>query len=80
MHENGICHRDIKPNNILSDEEGKRVKIADFNVAKFSDDYKKFSPFKKFKMKMWLEIAFILIEFSNLGHIPEHFHFQHQRF
>ena len=54
LHENGICHRDIKPNNILSDEEGKRVKITDFNVAKFSDNYKQVYSFqKKFKMKMW---------------------------
>lgn len=60
LHENGICHRDIKPNNILSDEEGKRVKITDFNVAKFSDDYKNLSPFKKFKMKMWFHKAILL--------------------
>lgn len=31
-HENGIIHRDIKPQNILMDEEGN-VKITDFGIA-----------------------------------------------
>ena len=34
LHENSICHRDIKPDNILYDEEKKRMKIIDFGVSK----------------------------------------------
>jgi len=33
--------RDLKPNNILVSEDGEEVKITDFNVSKFSDNYKK---------------------------------------
>lgn len=32
MHDNYCCHRDLKPNNILCLENGKSIKIADFNV------------------------------------------------
>eukprot|EP01017_Pseudomicrothorax_dubius_P014052 TRINITY_DN1645_c0_g2_i3.p1 TRINITY_DN1645_c0_g2~~TRINITY_DN1645_c0_g2_i3.p1 ORF type:complete len:476 (+),score=63.62 TRINITY_DN1645_c0_g2_i3:251-1678(+) len=39
LHSRGVCHRDLKPNNILVNSKGK-VKIIDFNVAKFYDDYK----------------------------------------
>ncbi len=51
MHQNLICHRDLKPNNILTTEDGKTVKITDFNVSKFGDKNKKFL-FEK-NIKMW---------------------------
>jgi serine/threonine protein kinase len=40
LHRHGICHRDLKPNNLLCD--GLILKIADFNVSKFSENYKGF--------------------------------------
>ena len=40
LHENYICHRDLKPNNILVSHDDN-IKITDFNVSKFSDNYKK---------------------------------------
>lgn len=32
LHQNGICHRDIKPDNILFSDE-KKLKITDFSLA-----------------------------------------------
>lgn len=34
IHMNGICHRDIKPNNLLFDSETGLMKICDFGSAK----------------------------------------------
>ena len=49
-----ICHRDLKPNNIMCDWNGDKVKITDFNVSKFSNEYKEFTTLdKKEHVEMW---------------------------
>ncbi|CAD8174500.1 unnamed protein product [Paramecium octaurelia] len=54
MHRNGICHRDLKPNNILCVENKNQIKVTDFNVSKFSDAYKEFGDLKdREKIEMW---------------------------
>ena len=42
IHAKGICHRDIKPQNIfITNQDGRRVyKIGDFNVSKILDPAK----------------------------------------
>ena len=37
-HENGIVHRDIKPGNILFDEENGQIWVCDFGIALSKDD------------------------------------------
>ena len=34
MHREGVCHRDLKPQNIILDKGCMRVKVTDFNVSK----------------------------------------------
>jgi calcium/calmodulin-dependent protein kinase I len=52
MHQHGICHRDLKPHNILCKE--KVLKVTDFNVSKFSDTYKEFGPLCELdRIEMW---------------------------
>lgn len=34
IHGKNICHRDIKPDNILYDRETKNIKIIDFGISK----------------------------------------------
>jgi len=54
LHKNYVCHRDLKPNNILCSVDCKNVKITDFNVSKFSDYYKEFGNLEKDgKIEMW---------------------------
>ena len=38
LHENGICHRDIKPQNLFVTKADQRVFILDFNVCKKKKD------------------------------------------
>ena len=37
LHYHGICHRDLKPDNILFDDENN-LKIADFSLADYYED------------------------------------------
>jgi len=54
LHSNGVCHRDLKPHNILVSRDGKTVKITDFNVSKFSGDKTKgYTALSKANYKMW---------------------------
>ncbi len=34
MHKNGLVHRDLKPDNILVNISGEKLKIIDFNISK----------------------------------------------
>ena len=37
-HDAGTIHRDIKPSNVMTDEEGKHVKVMDFGLARRTSD------------------------------------------
>lgn len=34
LHEKGILHRDLKPQNVLISKEGEQVKIADMGLGR----------------------------------------------
>ena len=51
LHSHGVCHRDLKPSNIMVTDENI-VKICDFNISKFSENFKSFSFFAGKKIKM----------------------------
>jgi calcium-dependent protein kinase len=34
LHEKGVSHRDIKPDNIMVDVKNKKIKLIDFGIAK----------------------------------------------
>ena len=34
LHGNGICHRDLKPDNILYNSKTGNIKLMDFNISK----------------------------------------------
>ncbi|CAD8092250.1 unnamed protein product [Paramecium sonneborni] len=61
MHRNGICHRDLKPNNILS-YESIYINSIDKNQIKVTD-FNQFGDFKdREEIEMWTYTG--TIEFS----------------
>ncbi len=34
MHNSGVCHRDIKPDNILYNQKKGKIKVIDFQIAR----------------------------------------------
>lgn len=36
LHSNKVCHKDIKPENVMIDPETLKIKLIDFNVSQLT--------------------------------------------
>ena len=34
LHANGVCHRDLKPDNVIYNLKAKQIKLMDFNASR----------------------------------------------
>lgn len=54
MHEKGVCHRDLKPDNILINKhDPSKIRIIDFGIAR---RYLKTNPDNQF-IKMYIKLT-----------------------
>lgn len=50
MNESQVCHRDLKPDNILYDKETMQIKLIDFGVSKLLYNRRKTQKFEMWTM------------------------------